>query len=173
MDAYFRELWRQTGFYLPRAASGLLMLLSFLYLSRILERLVLSVSEKSPPGKRYVLKLAAQIISVGLKGLGLISALGAMNINISALVAGLGLTGFALGFALKDAISNLLSGCLIMIYQPFQRGQKISVTGLEGVVSNIDMRYTTLTADGKAFLIPNSTMLNNPITVVKEPASLT
>ena len=44
---------------------------------------------------------------------GFVTALGSVGVDVSALVAGLGLTGFALGFALKDTISNLLSGVLI------------------------------------------------------------
>ena len=43
--------------------------------------------------------------------------LGILGVDIAALVAGLGLTGFALGFTLKDALSNLLAGILILFYQ--------------------------------------------------------
>jgi small conductance mechanosensitive channel len=92
-------------------------------------------------------------------------------VNVSALIAGLGLTGFALGFALKDAVSNLLAGLLILIYKPFRMGDHISVTGLEGEVVNIDLRYTTLQAGQKTFLIPNSNLFTNPIILVRDAGS--
>ncbi len=98
--------------------------------------------------------------------LGLVSGLGTMGIDVAALVAGLGLTGFALGFALRDAISNLLAGVLVMIYRPFRHGDRISVTGLEGTVVRIDLRYTTMQGEDRRFLIPNQVLFTNAITVL-------
>jgi small-conductance mechanosensitive channel len=102
---------------------------------------------------------------------GLVTALGTAGVNISALVAGLGLTGFALGFAFRDVLSNLLAGILLLLYRPFARGQRISVTGLEGIVTHIDLRYTNLDCDGNLVLIPNSNLFTNPITVFQAPGS--
>jgi small-conductance mechanosensitive channel len=85
---------------------------------------------------------------------------------VSALVAGLGLTGFALGFALKDTISNLISGVLILLYKPFQIGNRIKISGYEGIVVSIDLRYTELDAESCKILIPNSNLFTNPIEVI-------
>jgi small-conductance mechanosensitive channel len=79
----------------------------------------------------------------------------------------LGLTGFALGFAFRDALSNLLAGVLILIYHPFHRTDRIAVAGFEGTVTSIDLRYTTLQDQDKIYLIPNSTLFTNPITLVR------
>ena len=57
-------------------------------------------------------------------------SLGTLGINVSALVAGLGLTGFALGFAFRDALSNVLAGVMILLYHPFHRGDCANITGL-------------------------------------------
>jgi small conductance mechanosensitive channel len=70
------------------------------------------------------------------------------------------------GFALKDALSNTLAGVLILIYQPFRRGDCIIISGFDGTVDQIDLRYTTLSSEGDRILIPNSTMFTNPIKVV-------
>ena len=85
-------------------------------------------------------------------------------------LAGLGLTGFALGFALRDAVSNLLAGVLILIFRPFHVGSDIKVAGYSGTVLAIDLRYTTLAGDGDHVLVPNKTMYSSPITVTGEPA---
>ena len=90
-----------------------------------------------------------------------------IGINVSALVAGLGLTGFALGFALKDILSNLIAGVLILLYRPFRVNDYIMVTGLEGAVTEIDLRYTTLQKEGQKFLIPNSVLFTNSIGLVE------
>ncbi|MER3447526.1 MAG: hypothetical protein C4291_12135 [Candidatus Dadabacteria bacterium] len=56
----------------------------------------------------------------------------------------MGLTGFAIGFALKDILSNFVAGILMLIYHPYRCSDYISVSGLGGTVIEIDLRYTTL-----------------------------
>jgi small-conductance mechanosensitive channel len=118
-----------------------------------------------------MLRLIAQTTKISLLIFGFITALGTLGLNVSALVAGLGLTGFALGFALRDALSNLLAGILILFYRPFRRSDWISVAGVEGKVVGIDLRYTTLESDDRTFLIPNSTLFTNAITLFKATPS--
>lgn len=114
-----------------------------------------------------IINLIRQVIATIIVILGITVALGTMGVDVSAIVAGLGLTGFALGFALKDVLSNLLSGVLVLTYRPFIRGDWITVSGLEGTVLEIDLRYTTLETPENRILIPNSTLFTNPITVRK------
>ena len=107
-------------------------------------------------------------IYITLIGLGGLSALGTLGIDVSALIAGLGLTGFALGFALKDALANLLAGMLLLLYRPFGHGDTISVSGFTGIVTGIDLRYITLrTPEGKIVLLPNQTVFSNAIVLEK------
>ncbi len=60
----------------------------------------------------------------------------------------------------------LLSGVLILLYRPFELGNRIKISGYEGIVVSIDLRYTELDADGKKILIPNSKLFTDPITVL-------
>ena len=96
----------------------------------------------------------------------------AVGVNVSALVAGLGLTGLAIGIALKDVVSNAIAGIMILIYKPFQRNDRIVVTGLEGTVVQIDLRFTTLETADRRILIPNSNLLTNSIIVYRRGAPL-
>src|SRR5262249_46266918 len=98
---------------------------------------------------------------------GVVTALGTSGFNVSALVAGLGLSGFALGFALKDVLANVVAGALILSYRPFQTDDHVSVAGFEGLVAEIDMRYTTIQADDGRILVPNSTVMTSPVSVFK------
>ena len=96
---------------------------------------------------------------------GAVTALGTAGVDVAALVAGLGLTGFALGFALKDIISNVLAGVLILIYKPFQHNDQITIKSFQGKVARIDLRYTTLESEGNTIYIPNSILFTDAITV--------
>ena len=116
-------------------------------------------------------ELLASVAHVSLNALGVITALGTLGVNITGIVAGLGLTGFALGFALKDSISNLLAGVMILLYRPFEVGDRIDVSGLAGTVVHVDLRYTELDNERERVLVPNSKMLTDPIRVAKSPSS--
>ena len=166
--SFLDELSRNAAHFFPKLGASLLVFIAFWITAAIVGQLIARVADRFADGKRIAVLLLGQIAKVAIISFGAVTALGTLGINVSALVAGLGLTGFALGFALKDALSNMLCGFLILIYHPFRVGDEISVTGLDGRVVNIDLRYTTLEADGKALLIPNSNLFTNPIIVQKE-----
>lgn len=160
-----QQLVTQIALFTPRGIVGLLIFLFFWAAGVFIKIIISRIGEMVVPTKKEVFNLMGKLAQGTLILLGLIMALGKMGINITALIAGLGLTGFALGFALKDVLSNVLAGLLIFIYRPFQPNDRISVTGLKGIVIEIDLRYTTLLAEGKKILIPNSTLFINAIHV--------
>ncbi len=151
----------------PKIYMGLIIFFIFWIASIIANKLILVFGQKARMHKN-IISLLGRIAKICLIILGAVSALGTMGINISALVASLGLTGFALGFALKDALSNVLAGVLVLIYRPFEPGNKISIAGFEGEVLEIDLRYTTLASDDKKILIPNSSLFNNPVVILNK-----
>ena len=112
-------------------------------------------------------RVLASIIKNIMLILGLITALGTLGVNISAIVAGLGLTGFAFGFAFKDMLSNFISGALIFIYEPFKLGDTIEVEGKTGKVIDINLRYVTIVAEDQKVLVPNSISVSKVISVKK------
>jgi small-conductance mechanosensitive channel len=114
--------------------------------------------------------LLARVLRVAILIIGLITALGTIGIDVTALVAGLGLTGFALGFALQDIIGNVLAGVLILMHRPFRRGIYIKVGDKEGTVIDMDLRYTSLQKDNLKILIPNSTLFKEAITIIMPTA---
>ncbi|RLJ71253.1 mechanosensitive ion channel-like protein [Hydrogenivirga caldilitoris] len=147
--------------------SALVLFASFILASLVKGR-VYSLKERFGSEKLSVLSLISNFLYVTVVSIGLITSLGMLGVNVSALIAGLGLTGFALGFALKDIISNLLSGILIILYNPFKIGDVIKVGGYEGKVVEVNFRYTVIEREGEVILIPNSTMFTNIIAVKKE-----
>lgn len=91
-------------------------------------------------------------------------ALDAFGFDPRTVATGLGLTGLALGFALKDVLSNFVSGILILTLRPFELGDQIVVDETEGNVERIELRATQLrTYDGRVVLVPNAEVFTSRI----------
>ena len=154
-----------------KVSISLLIYLGFHLGGIILKNIFDKLAGQVENGKGYVIHLIGKTIKVSLIIVGAITALGTFGVNVSAMVAGLGLTGFALGFALKDLLSNILAGVLILFYQPFRVGGRIKMGAFEGDVVEIDLRYTTLLgSDNVKVLIPNSKLFSDVVVVIR-PAS--
>ena len=82
------------------------------------------------------------------------------------LIAGLGVSSVAIGFAFKDILQNLLAGILILLRQPFEVGDQIISQGHEGSVERIQTRATIIkTYDGRRVVIPNSDIYTDSVVV--------
>lgn len=161
------ERWvDQILLFIPMFVAGIITFLVFLGLAYIARRVVRHVFERRKLNPD-VEKLVEQATFAFVLILGLLTGLGTMGADVGALIASLGLVGFAVGFALKDAVSNYLAGILILLYQPFGRRDKIAVAGHEGVVIGIDMRYTILDSETRRILVPNSQLFSNVVVVEK------
>ena len=156
----------QTTLLGPKVFISVIVLLIFWILAIVANRAIIKISKKMELNASLA-SLLARIAKITLIIFGFVTALGTLGVNVSALVAGLGLIGFALGFALKDTISNLLAGVLILVYRPFVIGNHIKISGYEGTVVSIDLRYTELDGEGNKILIPNSKLFTDPITVLR------
>jgi small conductance mechanosensitive channel len=89
--------------------------------------------------------------------IGVLVALAHIGVQIGPLLAGLGIVGFIVGFALQDTLSNFASGIMILIYKPFDTGDIIEAAGQKGTVSNMTLVSTTvLTFDNQILIIPNN-----------------
>ena len=154
---------------LPGVVAGLIVMVVFIAAAILVRRVLRRVASRVALDKQPLVELGGETIRyVGIT-IGLITGLGTMGIDVSALIAGLGLTGFALGFALRDAVSNLIAGVLILVYQPYGYGDEITVAGNGGTVVGINFRYTVLRSDdGDVIHVPNSTMFNNAVRVASQ-----
>lgn len=137
----------------------------FYIFSLFLDRLLGKISSHFDTDDSEVFRLLSNSQKALLMLIGITMAIGALGFDISALVAGLGLTGFALGFALKDAVSNLIAGIMIVIYKPCEIGDCIELSGTKGVIVDINLRYLTITTDCGKCLLPNSLILNSKLTL--------
>ncbi len=84
--------------------------------------------------------------------------------DVTAFLAGLGILGFTVGFALQDVMKNFAAGVILLIQQPFHIDEVIGVSGFDGTVLEIDLRSTEIRAlDGRIVSLPNADILASPI----------
>ncbi|MEN8185257.1 MAG: mechanosensitive ion channel family protein, partial [Myxococcota bacterium] len=89
--------------------------------------------------------------------IGLLVALSQLGIQIGPLLAGLGIAGFVLGFALQDTLSNFAAGAMILLYRPFDVGDLVEAAGVRGVVQRMTLVSTTiLIMDNQTLIVPNN-----------------
>lgn len=163
------ELARVLLAWLPRLMMAVLILALFWAIAATARSLLLKYT-RHPVSRRYLLQLIAKGVYVTLLIIGVITASGSLGINITAMVTSLGLAGFALSFALKDALSNAIAGLMLLLYQPFKLGDTISVNNLKkGKVMAINLRYTQLVTEAHTYLVPNVTLINNTIEILTSP----
>ncbi len=112
-----------------------------------------------------VISFLNSIINTVLKVLLILCTLSTVGFDITTLIATISAATVAIGLALKDSLSNVASGTLIILNKKFKIGDYLETEGLQGEVAKIDMMYTTLrTYDNKEIMIPNSRLTSNNIT---------
>jgi small conductance mechanosensitive channel len=147
---------------IPNLLTALVILVVSLYFARVLSRIIQRVlkARKAPEG---VTQLLADTIRVSVIVIGVVTALQRF-FDVTAFLAGLGILGFTVGFALQDVMKNFAAGVILLIQQPFHVDEFIGVNSFDGQVLEIDLRATEMRAlDGRIVSIPNADVLANPI----------
>lgn len=98
---------------------------------------------------------------------GVLIAISQLGISLGPLLAGLGIAGFIIGFALQDTLSNFASGIMILLYRPFDVGDVVEAGGVKGKVSHMSLVNTTfMTFDNQRLVVPNNNIWGAVITNV-------
>jgi MscS family membrane protein len=85
-------------------------------------------------------------------------------VNVSGLVAGLGVGGLAVAFAAKESIENLLASFTIFLDKPFMAGDLVQVGEMIGTVEKVGFRSTRIRTLEKSFVtVPNKLMIDKPL----------
>ena len=127
-------------------------------LARVVERLVEHSLARSQLRfsellKRMVISIARNTVMI----LGVLIGLSQVGITLGPLLAGLGVAGFVIGFALQDTLSNFASGMMILLYRPFDVGDLVEAGGVFGTVNRMSLVNTTiLTLDNQTIVVPNN-----------------
>ena len=94
----------------------------------------------------------------------IIAILGLFGIDLTPVLAGLGITGVVLGFALQESISSLFSGIMIAINRPFRVGDWVDIGDISGTVKSMDLMCVTLASgDNKKITMNNKNVWGSTI----------
>ncbi len=140
----------------------LLLFVGILFVFRFATRTVRIWLEKALDASNLNLsQLARRMIVTTVSNLvmlfGILVALSQLGISLGPLLAGLGVAGFIVGFALQDTLGNFAAGMMILLYRPYDMGDLIDVGGVFGKVDKMSLVSTSLlTLDNQLFVVPNS-----------------
>ncbi len=135
---------------------GLLVL--FNYLGKLASKLVITSIDASRFRPSRLLRNMIQNMSNRLVMLvGILIALSQLGISLGPMLAGLGVVGFIVGFALQDTLANFASGIMILFYRPFDVGDMVETGTVFGKVKHMSLVSTTiLTIDNQTLVVPNN-----------------
>jgi small conductance mechanosensitive channel len=153
----------------PQYLLKLLIFLGILFVFRFAARIVRAGLEKaidaadpnlSQLARRMIVSAASNLVII----FGILVALSQLGISLGPLLAGLGVAGFIVGFALQDTLGNFASGMMILLYRPYDVGDLVDVAGVFGEVDKMSLVSTTiLTIDNQTVVVPNSKIWGNVI----------
>ncbi|GAA5188640.1 mechanosensitive ion channel family protein [Ferrimonas gelatinilytica] len=147
-----------------------IMVFAMVLLAAILaSRLVRKMVSKAVHHERSKLSTLVREFLVGITGrvvmvIGVLWALAQVGLDLAPLLAGLGVAGLVVGFALQDTLSNFASGMMILIYRPFDVGDYVEAGGVAGKVFHMSLVNTTIkTFDNQVFMVPNAKIWGDTI----------
>lgn len=159
----FQTFTQEALLFLPRLIVAIITFVATLLLSGAAARWAYQNTKKAIEDEE-TRRLLAKIVRWGVTIVGTIVALEQVNFDVTSFVAGLGIAGVTVGFALQDIARNFVSGILLLVRQPFNIGDAVEVAGHAGTVKEITTRDTVIeTWDGVMEIIPNIDVFTSPI----------
>ena len=134
-----------------------LILVVFSLLANIARRIVgRALASSRVHASKLLQELLASIAGKAVFLVGILIALAQLGIQIGPVLAGLGIVGFIIGFALQETLSNFAAGVMILIYRPFDVGDAVETGGISGKVKQMNLVSTTITTfDNQRVIVPN------------------
>lgn len=144
---------------------ALIILLLFWIISKFAGVIAEKVLSKQKHTSMLLINFVRRTIGGVTLVVGASMALAALGVQVGPMVAALGAGGFIVGFALQETLGSFASGMMIMIYQPFDVDDYVSVAGETGTVKEMSLVSTKLlTPDNKVLVIPNKKAWGDTIT---------
>src|SRR5579862_542715 len=112
--------------YAGKIGLALLILILFWVGARIVRNLIGRIGRRDT-SRIDLYDVLGSAASLTVIAFGAMSALGTVGVDVTAIIAGIGIAGVALGFALKDIVSNFTAGVMIITFRPFTRGDHVEV----------------------------------------------
>ncbi len=148
---------------LPNLIAAVVLLVGGWWLIKLLRHIVKKALQKAK-AEPTVISFLDSLIHASSKIVLFVAVIGTLGFDVTTIITAIGAAAVTVGLALKDSLSNVASGTLIILNHKFKTGDFIETEGIIGEVMKIEMMYTTLrTYDYKEVLIPNSRLTSNNV----------
>lgn len=162
-QSFYQEWLTSFLQYLPKLIAGIVIFIVTLIGASYVATWVKKIAKKKIDNVE-MLQLIFLLTRWTLIIVGTIFALDQVNFDVTGFIAGLGVAGFTIGFALQDIAKNFISGLLLLYRQPFNLGERVIIGDYLGSVKEINVRDTVIeTLEGELVIIPNREVFENPI----------
>jgi len=159
----FNSLVKPLIEYLPNIFMALLLAIIFWVLEKSARKMLGSTLEKLKIEKQ-VLNLILRALKIGIYLFAFLTIAEQLKINVTSLIAGVGVMGLAISFAAQDTVGNIISGIVIIIDRPFKEGDWISLGEIHALVTEIRLRTTVITTfDNETVVFPNKQIIQERI----------
>ena len=166
LDGLVEEI--STGFHIPSlAVSAILAAAVFIaakIISAVARKMFRDLAARSTKFTPIMASLVSRMTMVLIWIIAIVAILGLFGIDLTPVLAGLGITGVVLGFALQESISSLFSGIMIAINRPFRVGDWVDIGDISGTVKSMDLMCVTLASgDNKKITMNNKNVWGSTI----------
>ncbi|MDD3823165.1 MAG: mechanosensitive ion channel family protein [Sphaerochaetaceae bacterium] len=122
----------------------------------VLKKILAKAFSRSKKINELMAKFLLKVVSVVCWIFVFLVVLSHLGVDLAPIIAGLGITGFILGFAFQETLGNLLAGVMIVLNAPFRVGDYVEVGSMNGTIRDMDMMSVTLsTPDNKRVIMAN------------------
>ena len=158
---------------LVKLATILFVIFVFGFVARVARKIVdKAVSRANIEGSELLRRLFVGMASKLMWLIAFLIILSVFGIDVGPMLAGLGIAGFVLGFALQDTLSNFAAGLMIMAYRPFDVGDVVGAAGVKGKVDSVSLVSTVITTfDNQILILPNNKVWGDVINNVTAQAT--
>jgi len=169
MNDYLEKLWDNHSAQVLEVGYNGLLIIVILFASRFvaksLHRWINRTSNRFERFDATLVPILSTVASVIVYAVGLVIILDFFGVNTTSILALLGAAGLAIALALKDTLSNIAAGMMLLILRPFNAGDSIAFSSISGKVKEVGLFTTILeTPDGLYISSPNSSLWGGPVT---------
>ncbi|MEM7556026.1 MAG: mechanosensitive ion channel family protein [Cyanobacteria bacterium P01_A01_bin.84] len=162
-----KELIGSTVKIFPALLTALIVLFLTRFAADFIQGVVSRIAEKAVRSRSLQLLLSkTSYVTAWAIGVIVAGVIAFPGLRLGDIIATLGLSSVAIGFAFQDIFKNFLAGILLLLQEPFQIGDQIIIGDYEGTVERVDIRTTQIkTYNGEKVLLPNSTVFTSAVVV--------
>jgi len=169
MNDYFEKLWSNNSAQILEVGYNGLLIIAVVFAShfcaKFLHRWINRTNDRFERFDETLVPILCTVASVVVYAIGLVIVLDFFGVNTTSILALLGAAGLAIALALKDTLSNIAAGMMLLILRPFRAGHTIEFGSIRGKVKEVGLFTTILeTPEGLYISSPNSSLWGTPVT---------